>query len=674
MNRYDPLSGSNNVKVLSEESTMLSMNSSIVRVRDYKTLIGKSWLNDEIINFYIMYSKSNFLKDESEVLIFSSQFFQSLNTGSLDSEKRHLKVSRWTKKINIFEKKLIVIPIASNGHWYSIYIMRPDCLVSEEDTGRSFFILMDSKDYEQKYSIEMIRDYLYLEYKCKVLGSIVEDREGLSEKFSNIKTLRPQKPIQNNDYDCGIYTLVYLEVILKNESILCCNIAELDDLAHFFIGIDFDSKRESIATLIRLLTLNQNKGKILKFANGNVLSLLENRSGEIGLAALDRCPQLPSAANPIIHSSKTEMVCKICSFVAKNKKIFKTHKLVHSSVTCNVCNAEFVNDYSLKMHLTRKHKLVESPIPDTLFLTESGPLDTPSYNIELFLTRKSNLELVFDSHCHMDFIFDRKLQSRPHSYEDFVAMYPLMSHPLLEGFITNFIQPKTWIRYLSCADNLIESLLEHPGVYFSIGVHPHFSYDLTLEILNKMEFILMSNPKCVAVGEIGLDLSSKNGVDLNTQSFAFRKQIELALKVGKPLIFHIRDAENEAYQLLADINLPSDWPIHRHCWNSSVGCMSKWIEKFPNSVVGFTPNVTIPGATNVQRSAIKIPLSKLVLETDAPYFLPRGDISNTFHQVANFSIPMNALHVAAQIAALKRCEVNDVLRSSRDNIKRIYRV
>ena len=140
------------------------------------------------------------------------------------------------------------------------------------------------------------------------------------------------------------------------------------------------------------------------------------------------------------------------------------------------------------------------------------------------------------------------------------------------------------------------------------------------------------------------------------------------------LIFHIRDAENEAYQLLADINLPSDWPIHRQCWNSSVGCMSKWIEKFPNSVVGFTPNVTIPGATNVQRSAIKIPLSKLVLETDAPYFLPRGDISNTFHQVANFSIPMNALHVAAQIAALKRCEVNDVLRSSRDNIKRIYRV
>ena len=93
MNRYDPLSGSNNVKVLSEESTMLSMNSSIVRVIDYKTLIGSQWLNDEIVNFYMNYSKSNFLKDESEVLIFSSQFFQSLNTGSLDSEKRHLKVS-----------------------------------------------------------------------------------------------------------------------------------------------------------------------------------------------------------------------------------------------------------------------------------------------------------------------------------------------------------------------------------------------------------------------------------------------------------------------------------------------------------------------------------------------------------------------------------------------------
>ena len=104
MNRYDPLSGSNNVKVLSEESTMLSMNSSIVRVIDYKTLIGSQWLNDEIVNFYMNYSKSIFLKDESEVLIFSSQFFQSLNTGSLDSEKRHLKVSRWTKKLTFLKK------------------------------------------------------------------------------------------------------------------------------------------------------------------------------------------------------------------------------------------------------------------------------------------------------------------------------------------------------------------------------------------------------------------------------------------------------------------------------------------------------------------------------------------------------------------------------------------
>ena len=86
------------------------------------------------------------------------------------------------------KKKLIVIPIADNGHWYSIYIMRPDCLVSEEDAVRSFFILMDSKNYEQKYSIEIIREYLYYEYKCKVLGSIVGDPEGLSKKFSNIKT------------------------------------------------------------------------------------------------------------------------------------------------------------------------------------------------------------------------------------------------------------------------------------------------------------------------------------------------------------------------------------------------------------------------------------------------------------------------------------------------------
>ena len=100
-----------------------------------------------------------------------------------------------------------------------------------------------------------------------------------------------------------------------------------------------------------------------------------------------------------------------------------------------------------------------------------------------------------------------------------------------------------------------------------------------------------------------------------------------------------------------------------------------WLEKFPASVVGITNLVTRPTATDVHRVAQVLPLNRMVLETDAPYFLPRGGGEEGYlGHTGKFSLPVHVAHVAAQIAAIRGCEVEEVLRANRANIKRVYGV
>ena len=97
---------------------------------------------------------------------------------------------------------------------------------------------------------------------------------------------------------------------------------------------------------------------------------------------------------------------------------------------------------------------------------------------------------------------------------------------------------------------------------------------------------------------------------------------------------------------------------------------------FPASVVGITPMVTFRNASDLHTVVKLLPLEKLVLETDAPYFLPRsgGPHSLLGHNSRDFSLPVHVANVAAQIAAIKKCKVDTVLKASRDDIARVYGV
>ena len=101
-----------------------------------------------------------------------------------------------------------------------------------------------------------------------------------------------------------------------------------------------------------------------------------------------------------------------------------------------------------------------------------------------------------------------------------------------------------------------------------------------------------------------------------------------------------------------------------------------WLEKFPNSVVGITPLVTFPNAVHMVKVVKNLPLNRLILETDAPYFLPKGGGRHGFlgHRTREFSLPVHVANVAAQIAVIKGCNIGEVLEASRQNIRRVYGV
>ena len=100
----------------------------------------------------------------------------------------------------------------------------------------------------------------------------------------------------------------------------------------------------------------------------------------------------------------------------------------------------------------------------------------------------------------------------------------------------------------------------------------------------------------------------------------------------------------------------------------------EWLDKYTNSVVGLTPLVTKPHAKDLLDVVQKLPLERLVLETDAPYFLPKGGGPDGLlgHSNRSFSLPLHVANVAAQVATVKECSVNQVLKFSRMNIRRVY--
>ncbi|XP_067126658.1 uncharacterized protein [Centruroides vittatus] len=283
----------------------------------------------------------------------------------------------------------------------------------------------------------------------------------------------------------------------------------------------------------------------------------------------------------------------------------------------------------------------------------------PPYDISF----SENISIGFiDTHCHLDFLFKREhFQGTYEKYqlencETFPKNY--------EGCITIFCDPQSFAKKSEW-----EKLLKENNVWAAFGCHPHSANEYDDDIETHLLKALV-HPRVVALGEIGLDYSSRNSCQPSIQQKVFRKQLKIAVHKNLPLVIHCRDAHDDCIEILKEV-IPSDYYIHRHCFTGDWKEAEIWLNTFENLYMGITNLVTFPSAKELHFVAKKIPLNRLLLETDAPYFVPKH---HTIKSVKG-SHPGMAIHVAAQIAALRSEDtIQDILHAVRKNTYCLYGV
>ena len=203
---------------------------------------------------------------------------------------------------------------------------------------------------------------------------------------------------------------------------------------------------------------------------------------------------------------------------------------------------------------------------------------------------------------------------------------------------------------------------KYPFVYAAVGVHPDEVGELDEEKFTKLRECT-SHEKVKAVGEIGLDYYwDKEKHDL--QKHWFMRQMELASEVKLPMIVHSREAAKDTLDMVIAAK-PLNLSGIIHCYSYSVEQAREYLNM--GYYIGIGGVVTFKNAKKLKEVAEYTPLSQIVLETDCPYLAP-----TPFRGKRNDSSKI--AYVAEELAAIKQVPVEEVIRITNENGRRLYNI
>ncbi len=202
-------------------------------------------------------------------------------------------------------------------------------------------------------------------------------------------------------------------------------------------------------------------------------------------------------------------------------------------------------------------------------------------------------------------------------------------------------------------------------LWANVGVHPHHAdrwTDTSYTTLKK----LAADVKAIAIGETGLDYY-RNLSAPETQRFVFEKQIELAVDTGLPLFMHQRNAHEDFIKILE--------PYHKYLSNAVVHCFTgnrSMLDDYTamDLYIGVTGWICDERrAEDLRTAVVAIPDNRLLLETDAPYLIPRT-LGKHFHSKPNE--PSFLPHIAQHIAQRRNIEIDDLIIQTINNSRNFY--
>lgn len=255
---------------------------------------------------------------------------------------------------------------------------------------------------------------------------------------------------------------------------------------------------------------------------------------------------------------------------------------------------------------------------------------------------------IFDSHAH---------------YDD--PVFDADRHELLERlFAESVCQIINVGADLATSQMSIELAHRYPGIHASVGIHPGSVKDAPSDAIQQLERLL-SEDKVVAVGEIGLDYYYDDNAPRDVQKEYFRAQLELARDYDLPVIIHDRDAHGDTMELLREYR-PKGVV---HCFSGSVEMAREVVSL--GMYIGLGGAVTFKNARVPVEVAAAVPLTSLLVETDAPYMAPvpfRGKrcdsslIAYTADKIASARTMASGIGVTP----------DEILSAARDNAARLF--
>lgn len=208
---------------------------------------------------------------------------------------------------------------------------------------------------------------------------------------------------------------------------------------------------------------------------------------------------------------------------------------------------------------------------------------------------------------------------------------------------------------------------QHDNVFAAVGIHPHDAKDVNDDVTEELKK-LAAHKRVVAIGEIGFDHSRE--FDEVAQEDAFFAQSEVATEAGLPIIVHSRDAEEISLQHLsehADLAL-ADNPFRKepgvvHCFTGSLEFAQAVLKL--GYLISFTAPITYPKNDALREVVKKVPLEKIMVETDCP-FLPPPDKRGERNE------PAFVVETVQKIAELKDISTEDVAKATTANAQRLF--
>jgi TatD DNase family protein len=256
--------------------------------------------------------------------------------------------------------------------------------------------------------------------------------------------------------------------------------------------------------------------------------------------------------------------------------------------------------------------------------------------------------MFVDSHCHLNML-------------DLVPFNGDLANVLAKA-------DENQVKYFLCVGvtlndhpELAQIADKYPNVYISTGLHPNENAGNPLD--TEILFQNAQHPKVIAIGETGLDYFRSEG-SLDWQRERFRQHIDCAKRCQKPLIIHTRDAKEDTIAIMRQEKVEDIGGV-MHCFTEDWETAKQALDL--GFYISFSGIVTFKNATTLHDVAKKVPLERMLVETDSPYLAPvpyRGKPN----------IPAYVRHVGEYIAELRGEPVDKIAQMTTDNFFRLFHV